>query len=237
MNLIDRVKAKIGYAPTKKDAKTSYSQCGEDLIVDFVFEQLQQSEITYLDIGAHHPTYINNTAFFYKNGQSGVCVEPDPFLFKTIQKKRPKDTCLNVGIGGGDSSSKADFYILSEKTLNTFSKAEADRCVSYGNKKIEQIIQLPLVPVNDIVKKYFDPCPDFVSLDVEGYDIVILKSFDFEKYRPKVWCIETLVYTEDKTEEKIKETIEYMLSKDYLVYADTYINTIFVDKQTWLNRK
>jgi hypothetical protein len=126
---------------------------------------------------------------------------------------------------------------MSGKTLNTFSKEEAERYVSYGTQKIEQVVKMPLVSVNDIIKTHFDKAPDFISLDVEGYDFAILKSFDFAKYRPKVWCIETLTYTENKTETKIKETVDYLLSKNYFIYGDTYINTIFVDKEAWENRK
>ena len=216
-------------------SKLSYSQCGEDLIIDFLISQLKISNFKYLDIGAHHPTYISNTFLFYEKGYSGVCIEPDPFLFKTIAKRRSKDKCLNIGVGLNNFSS-APFYIMSEKTLNTFSKEEADKYASYGKQKIEQIIDLPLIRINDIIKNYFTSVPDFISLDVEGLDLAILTDFNFTLYRPKVWCIETLTYTENKTEKKIKETIDYMISKDYLVYADTYINTIFVDRTTWFNR-
>ena len=198
------------------DGKLSFSQCGEDLIIDFVFTQFHLDKIKYLDIGAHHPTYINNTALFYKKGSTGVCIEPDPFLFESIKKARPKDVCLNVGVGiGGETL--AEFYIMSTRTLNTFSKEEAEKYVSYGKMTIKEVVKLPLVSVNEVIANHFTEAPDFISLDVEGYDIMILKSFDFNRYRPKVWCIETLTYTEDKKEEKIKETIELMLSKNYFI--------------------
>lgn len=236
MSLINKIKRKIGVPYSEKTYKVSYSQCGEDLIIDFAFRELRMNKITYLDIGAHHPTYLNNTAFFYKKGDTGVCVEPDPALFAKIKRARSKDVCLNVGIGDG-SAGEADFYIMSGKTLNTFSKTEAERYVSYGNQKIEKVIKMPLVSVNEIVSRHFKGAPDLVSLDVEGYDLVILKSFDFKRFRPKIWCIETLTYTEDHSETKIRETIDYLLSKDYFIYGDTYINTIFVDKAAWANRK
>jgi hypothetical protein len=67
-------------------------------------------------------------------------------------------------------------------------------------------------------------------------DFQILQSLDLDKWRPEVFCIETLTYTEDKTERKLREIIDHMLGKDYMVYADTYINTIFVDRKTWQRR-
>lgn len=219
----------------RKEAKISYSQCGEDLIVDFLLQAMRIRKPTYLDIGAHHPTYISNTFLFYEKGCSGVCIEPDPTLMRHIKKVRKNDICLNVGVGVG-AEEKAKFYLLTSRTLNTFSLEEATRYQTYGGQKIEEVIDVPLVPINKVISDYFSPCPNFVSLDVEGMDYEIIKSFDFSKYRPEVFCIETLTYTEDKTERKIVEIIDYMKSRDYVPFADTYINTIFVDSSAWSRR-
>lgn len=216
--------------------KTSYAQCGEDLIVDFVLNVcLHVAEISYLDLGAYHPTHLSNTYLFYRRGHRGVCVEPDPVQFAQIKRERPRDTCLNAGIGVTQAE-HADFYRMSIPTLNTFSQEQAERYESYGQQKIEEVIKVPLVPVNTILKEQFSAAPHFVSLDVEGLDFEILRSFDFTQFRPQVFCIETLTYTEDKSEVKIREINELMISKGYFVYADTYINTIFVEEKSWVNR-
>lgn len=215
--------------------KSSYSQCGEDLIIEFVFQALNIARPSYLDIGAHHPVYLSNTYLFYRKGSSGVCIEPDPSLCRKIRRKRGRDTCLNIGTGVS-AQSEAEFYLMTTRTLNTFCREEAERYQSYGSQKIEQVVRIPLLPINDVIMDNFPSCPDFVSLDVEGLDLEILKTFDFDRYRPQVFCIETLTYTEDKTEKKLVEIIDFMTGKGYLNYADTYINTIFVDRRTWLDR-
>ena len=217
----------------RKDAKVSYSQCGEDLIVNLLFQAMRIEKPTYLDVGAHHPTYISNTFYFYEKGNSGVCIEPDPILLKHIKKVRHRDVCLNVGVGVG-AQEHAKFYLISSRTLNTFSLEEAKRCESYGRQKIEKVIDIPLVPINKVIEEHFAKCPNFVSLDVEGMDYEIIKSFDFSKHRPEVFCIETLTYTENRTERKLTEIINHMTENDYITYADTYINTIFVDRAAWL---
>ena len=219
----------------KHSKEVSYAQCGEDLIVSFLMNMMGISCPSYLDIGAHHPTYLSNTYLFYKRGCRGVCIEPDPKLFKKIKRKRKGDKCLNVGIGAGAKAmEQMDFYIMSTRTLNTFSKTEAKRYQSFGNQKIKQVISIPLISFNDIVGKYFAPVPNFVSIDVEGFEIQIIQSINFEKFRPEVFCIETLSYTEDRTERKLNEIIDLMHRKNYVTYADTYINTIFVEKNTWM---
>jgi FkbM family methyltransferase len=217
--------------------KTSYSQCGEDLIAAFLlYSHLGLTTPSYLDIGAHHPIALSNTFLLYKNGSSGVCVEPDPLLHAKIKRRRKRDTCLNVGVGSSDESS-ADFYIMSTRALSTFSKAVSQQYSQYQTQTIQQVIQVPLVTINEVIEQHFSPYPNFVSLDTEGMDLAIIRSLDFARYRPQVFCIETLTYTEDKSEQKIQDIIDYMRGNDYLVYADTYINTIFVEQDSWSARK
>lgn len=224
------------YLKAYKYQKISYSQSGEDLIVDFIMTAMRIKHPTYLDIGAHHPYKISNTAFFYAKGSNGVCIEPDPELFKSINKERKKDTCLNIGIGIGQEG-EADFYVMSIPSLNTFSKEIALECESFGNVKIIDTIKMPLVNINRIMEEHFKTAPNFVSIDVEGLDFEVLKSFNFSKYRPEVFCIETVTYSENNTEIKLTDIAEFMSSIGYMVFADTYVNTIFIDQKIWENRK
>ena len=216
--------------------KASYSQCGEDLIADFVLGSLGVTAPIYLDIGANHPVYLSNTYKFYEKGGWGVCVEPDPGLCAEIRKQRPRDVCLNVGVGV-DGREAADFYVFATKTLSTFVKEEAERYQSHGNEKIQEVRRVPLVPVNEILHDRFRQAPSFVSLDAEGIDLEILRAFDFVQFRPQVFCVETLTYTENKSERKRTEIIDLMNAQGYWAYADTFINTIFVDREAWQKRE
>jgi FkbM family methyltransferase len=216
--------------------KISYSQCCEDLIIEYICNIIDMNNLTYVDIGAHHPVQLSNTYLFYKKGCSGVCIEPDPTLYSELKNKRRRDLCLNVGVGIGHDC-KADYYIMTSKTLNTFSKETAERYSSYGKQQIEGIIQIPLISINKIVEQNFHPHPNLISLDVEGWELQILKTFDFKRFRPEIFCIETLTYAEDKSEKKLKDIINFMELNEYFVYADTFINSIFVEKNAWANRR
>lgn len=227
----------IGKERLRNKPKKSFSQSGEDLIIDYIFTNyLRIHNPFYLDIGANHPTYLSNTYYFYQKGCRGVCVEPDETLFSEIQKTRVEDKCLNVGVGF-EAASKVPFYIMSEKTLNTFSREVAERYQGYGCCSIQEISQVDLLPINEIISQNFSSCPNLVSLDVEGLDYQILKSMDFGKYKPEVFCVETLTFVQDKSEHKLEEIITLMEENGYFVYADTFINTIFVDNDAWRNRQ
>ncbi len=216
------------------NSRASYSQCGEDLIIQQLLTVLGLKNFRYLDVGAHHPSFLSNTYFFYLQGASGVCVEPDPSLFQEFAKLRPRDVHLNCGVGA--DSGFADFFVMSTPTLNTFSSEEATRYAASGNHFVTAKKQIEIQAINCIIENNFMCCPNLVSLDIEGWDLIVLNSLDFDRYRPEVFCIETLSYTEDNSERKLTEIIEFMHQKDYVTYADTYINTIFVERSCWENR-
>lgn len=218
-----------------KYGKKSYSQAGEDLIIKYIFDLLKIGKPTYLDIGAYHPIKISNTYLFYKAGSRGVCVEPDPYLWKQFKKTRNKDTCLNIGIGAENKES-SNFYIMSSKTLNTFSQKDAEELAGLGTQKIEKIIKIDLANINWVIENYFKNTPNLINIDTEGMDLAILKSLDLNRHRPDVVCAETLSYSEDNSEKKDDLIRKYMEKNNYMLYADTYTNSIFVDADKWKNR-
>jgi hypothetical protein len=115
--------------------------------------QLTIDKISYVDIGAHHPRYINNTYLFYKRGATGINIEPDPFLIKAFLKVRPKDINLNIGINDKSNFSvqKDNFYIMSERTLNTFSEKEAREVEETSDYKIEKVTKIESHDINSIL--------------------------------------------------------------------------------------
>jgi len=208
----------------------SYAQAGEDRILNYLFSTMGIEKPSYLDIGANLPKMFNNTFLFYERGGAGVCVEADPALFDDLSKVRERDKCLNIGITF-DNRKEADFYVFPIPALNTLSKEEAEFRAENGSYKIEKIIKIPLKTINEVLEENFEKTPDLISIDVEGIDLQILKSLDFDKYRPLVICVETITYSENRTEKKIVEILDFVTSKGYFVYADTHINTIFVNEE------
>jgi FkbM family methyltransferase len=218
-------------------AQYGYSQFGEDLILSHLFAQIGIRRPTYLDIGANEPRYISNTYYFYLRGSKGVLIEPNPYLYKKLKRARPRDVVLNTGIGLNEVM-EADFFLFPNYAngLSTFSEKEARHWQEIGMRglgkiPLEKVIKMRLTKVNSIVEKYFkDRTPNLISLDVEGLDLDILRSFDFERYKPEVFCVETLAYDENQQGYKLTAIIDFMLSKGYEIYADTRVNTIFCRK-------
>jgi FkbM family methyltransferase len=218
-------------------SRLSYAQSGEDIILANLFYKLNIQRPTYLDIGANNPNYISNTYYFYLTGSSGVCIEPNPRLCRKFRRVRPRDKVINVGVGI-DERQEADFYLFPPHAdgLSTLSKKEADYWGEIGMEGLgkihyEQVIRIPLKNINELIRDNFERCPDFISIDVEGLDLQILKTLNFDAFQPRVLIVETLCYDEKKKEFKNTDAIEFLQSKGYGVYADTHINSIFLRKE------
>ena len=220
--------ARRGFAPSPPSTgQMSYAQAGEDLIASFIVQYLKLPKVTYLDVGAYDPVAINNTYFFYTHGSRGVLVEPNVEMCKKLRAVRPGDTTLEAGIGI-TAVREADYYLMTEAAWNTFSKEEAEHMTraTGGTIKIEKVIKMPLLDINDVMSQHFGKAPTFLSIDAEGLHLAILKTIDYQRFRPPIICVETLV---SGSRETIPEIPAFMRSQGYVDRGASFVNTIFVD--------
>lgn len=219
-----------------KFAKKSYAQSGEDLIVRFLLEQeLKVSNPGYIDIGAHHPFYLSNTASFYESGSRGINIEPDPTLFAAFDKYRQEDINLNIGVA--PSNGYLDFYFMSVPTLNTFSEEEALRYEQEDGYKITEKRKIKVSTLEAVIGQYCGGTfPAFLNIDVEGLEESVFSAGFNDGKGPLVICAETVTFSEKDRGVKKHELIRLICSKGYMAYADTFINTIFVKESAWLGK-
>ena len=206
----------------------SYAQMGEDIIVEQLFHSVGIRFPTYLEIGTNHPKFGNNTYKLYRKGCRGVLIEAAPSLIPLIKRTRPKDKVLNIGVGeSGGHSMK--FFMFAQSAINTFDPKEADIRKSQG-EAIKDIVDIPIRVINAVLAEHFPTRPDFLSIDIEGLDLPVLKTLDVQTYPIPVVCVETCQFSQTHIKETDQEIVSFMESIGYAVYANTYINTIFVNK-------
>lgn len=213
--------------------KISYAQQGEDIALWQILRLVLGIERpTYLDIGAHHPVANNNTYYFYERGSRGVLVEPNPALHGLLEQLRPRDVLVRAGIGV-TAQAEADFYIIGgseDAQLNTFSPQQAEALVtrSNGRYRIERVMKIPLLGINDLMRKHWNGPPNLLSLDTEGFDLAILRSLDLERLRPDVVCVESV---EIGGRRVLADIMQFMAQAGYEARGGSFINTIFVDRR------
>jgi FkbM family methyltransferase len=212
-----------------KDAVVSFSQTGEDLIIDFIFKTRGIQKPSYIDIGANHPFLFNNTSLFYLKGGRGINIEPNPQLITLFNYQRPLDINLNIGIGS--TMEDLDFYIMEPSVFSSFNKNEVDNFIKNGYT-IKEKIRVKVFPINHILDKHFNgKFPDFLTIDVEGFEMEILQNIDYSKAFPKVICVETSEFSLKGIGEKRQDLIDFIKSNGYHLYADTYLNSIFIHEE------
>lgn len=211
--------------------KGTYAQAGEDAIIKFLFDSKGVVQPSYLELGTNKPDAYNNTYLFYKLNSRGVCVEADETLIDSIKKVRPGDKVIHAGVSV-QNGEESDFYIFNEPSLNTFNKAEAESRERKGTYKMVKVTKVKLLAVNKLISENFSAFPDFLSIDIEGLDMEVLRTLDYSSYPIPVICAETCTYSENHIKPKNEEIARFLIEKGYFIYADTYINTIFVNK-TW----
>ena len=152
----------------------------QDMVAFFFFQN--KKEGFYIDIGANDGISGSNTYIFEQIGWNGVCIEPHPVAYKYLKKYRKCD-CYNVALST-EVNENVDFFKASASVLSGLNEGmeESHKQWAKDSGKTE-IIKVKTVTFDEIMANY--PTVnhiDFMSLDVEGYEIPILETINFNKY-------------------------------------------------------
>lgn len=182
----------------------------------------------YVDVGAHHPFRFSNTAFFYKNGWSGINIEPTPDMFGEFVKLRLRDINLNFAIG--TSARPLTFHVFNEPALNTFDEEVALSRVANGSKY--KIINKLQIPFQTLAKTLDDHVPAgteiaFMSIDAEGCDLDVLKSNEWERFRPRFLLVEDDAELDTLAS---SEVVGFLAGVGYAMVAKTLRTSVFKTK-------
>ena len=165
------------YLKSKIKPRIINANWGLDLIISNILKK--QKKGIYIDVGCHHPLINNNTYILYKNGWKGINVDLDFNSIDMFNYFRPKDD--NIISALSNKKGQGDLYFFHNRAAkNTISKSRGK-----GAKLIKKI---QINTLNNIIKnsKFNVKDIDFLSIDVEGNELNVLKGLDFKKYRPKI---------------------------------------------------
>ncbi len=166
----------------------SFSSAGEDMVLRHLLGSDKMNGF-YVDVGAFHPTLFSNTYFFYLNGWSGINVEARPGSKALFDKVRPRDVNLELGISRGSGS--LTYYFIGESSpMNSFSRDFLKQIQMLDHVKSE--IAVPTAPLAEVLERHLTKgqAIDFLNVDVEGHDLEVLESNDWQRFRPRIVVVE-----------------------------------------------
>jgi FkbM family methyltransferase len=186
---IRKALAKI-LCPRPPFSEFSFSQEGEDMILRRLFED--RASGFYVDVGAHHPQRFSNTNHFYLSGWHGINIDAMPGSMQPFRQLRPRDINLEIGVSA--SSGTLVYYAFNEPAVNSFSKETADRIIEIGKYQLQSASPIPTRSLAEILDEYLptNQTIDFLTIDVEGLDQVVLRSNNWKRFRPTIILTETI---------------------------------------------
>ncbi len=176
------------YAPAvaQTEQTTYYGQFEQDKWLESNVFKGKRNGI-FVDVGAYDGIEGSNTYFFAKErGWTGICVEPQPDLYELVVARRPE--CVPIKACITDKEGTVKFlYVkgLAAKQLSGIfelydprhlQKIEGALAV-YGGEK--ELIEVATIPLATVLQQNNIKHVDYLSIDVEGAEMLVLKSIDF----------------------------------------------------------
>ena len=216
------VKRFVSYSDEVEFGTISFSQFGEDMILRNLF--LGKKDGFYVDVGAHDPIRYSNTYYFYKQGWSGIVIDPLPGAFSRFAAIRPRDIALSIGIS--DEPGELQYYCFSQSLYNTFSSEQAGKVEMTGNP-LQEVLTIPVRRLDDVLECYLPKghSLDLLSIDAEGYDLHILRSNNWVAFKPKTIVVENLSIDPSRLEQD--EICKFLNKLNYSLVGFTHMSLFF----------
>lgn len=195
--------------------KISYSQFGEDLIINNYLKFKKINKGKYLDIGAFHPRWISNTHLLHKKGFSGYCVDADEEKLRFFSFYRGKKVKVICGAVSNKKNNYINFYKFKRRSflseidtidLNFAKKYKKIRNTDFLTKKVKNF------HINDIFLKVGKI--NVLNIDIEGVDLKVIKSSNLKIIDPEI-----IIFESHKSYFPSTEVINFFKKKNYFLLS------------------
>ncbi len=204
----------------RNPAASYHSQFREDRILDFVFRDKRTG--TCVEVGAHDGITGSNTYHFEMIGWKCVLVEPVPEMCERMRGFR---TGTIVNCAASSEPGEAVFHVsdsVESWSALRLTKPQEDRIAS-GEATVREIT-VSKRTLDDILAGAGVEETDFVSIDVEGHELEVLKGFSLDRFNPRILIVEDNFY---ETGTSVREHLE----------NSGYVNFLRTGVNDWYGRK
>jgi FkbM family methyltransferase len=184
-----------------------YSQYKEDKYLNEIFKKTKGF---CLEIGGFDGISGSTTYFFEKLGWDCVIVEPIPSLYQKILTNRK---CIVLNCAISDNNGETDFYVVEGVEVLSSLSPDEQRIRREKGGELKKI-KVETRTLDNILEKIDLGKIDFMSIDVEGHELAVLKGFSIKKFNPKILLIENnFVGAGDNDVEKYLKKFDFLKFK------------------------
>ena len=162
----------------------------------------------YVDVGCFHPLDRNNTYLLYLKNWRGINIDISQFSIDLFNFLRPDDFNLHCAVSEKNQIIKTYF----QKDLSQLSTTDEEQAkkVFKGKIKTKEIQSYSLDHIIEN-SKFCNKEIDLLDIDVEGADFKVLLGLNFERYKPKLICVE--IHNKNINDDVI---YEFLIEKGYV---------------------
>ena len=203
----------------KKINKNFYSQFGEDKILyEIISKKLKKG--FYVDVGCFHPKKYSNTYMLYKRGWRGVNIDMEKDKIETFDIARP----IDFNFLGAVSDKIEKVKIFRNQKFGVSSTLNKNM-INKENIIDESVIETCTLDYILNLSPFKNKEIDLLNIDTEGNDLRVLKSLNFNIYKPKIIIIETHLKDIDKI--LVSEPYKFLINKNYKLSSWNIYSLIF----------
>ena len=144
-----------------------------------------------VDVGANDGIKASNSYGLILRGWDAILIEPYPPCFEKLRQLYENNRKVRlVKSACGLTHGELDLYLGKDGEDAGYATLCTDDSEWFRATRTEVAVRVPVSPLTDILEQY--SCPTsfaLLSVDTEGFDLQILESLDFYRFRP--WVIIT----------------------------------------------
>jgi hypothetical protein len=91
--------------------------------------------------------------------------------------------------------------------------------------ELKEVLSKEKVMITKTFKELVEHDFDFLNIDLEGHDYEVLKNINFDKYKPKLVCVEILEKSKDKN-----NIFKFLENRGYVFIKKCEISYFFENK-------
>jgi FkbM family methyltransferase len=205
----------------KKSGLFFHSQQGEDTIILKNFINKPCNDGFFVELGAMDGLTYSNTHFFEKKlGFKGLLIEPTENFHQLITN-RP--SCINVqnAVGYNDGE-KVEF--IGEGAVAGMTSTMSENFRNHWHQK-SKIYEVTTKRMGTILKENNVKYIDLFSIDVEGGELVVLETMD---WNIPVYCI--VIELDGTNKEKDEKCRDILISNGFTFVSRVSINEFWINK-------
>jgi FkbM family methyltransferase len=222
------------------DGTLSYSQRGEDRAIEFYLEvylgMTMRGRIDtidtgfYVDVGCYDSVHLSNTFALYKKGWHGINVDANREVIDVFRERRPRDVSVHAALS--DERERLKFHEFANRGLSSFDEEHVEKWE--GRNRIVDEYWLETVTLTEVLDDHDAPEQfDLLDVDMEGFDLRVLRSLDFTRYRPRLILVE--IHDTDAAAAHAHPVSSYLGERGYDLEGYALQTGFFVDEAE--NRK